>query len=151
MTRLREKMTRRVVMRRVMNCDVRTNVNGQIAIEFILMISMAFLLGVLYLATSSELVFRFSEDQRLAVLNDVGYTVQDELILATTVEDGYSRNFTLPEKADRFPYTITNDATSITLVSGTLTITYDIPTITGAFVKGSNRIVKTNTGLGVNS
>lgn len=122
---------------------------GQVVIEFMILICIAVLLGVVYLGIGNELLHDTSEQQRVEALNALGYTIQDEIILATTVEDGYRRTLTLPDKADRFVYNITNDETTVTLSSGEVTIVYDIPRIDGTFVQGGNLISK-NGGIMVN-
>jgi hypothetical protein len=119
--------------------------HGQLAIEFVIMMGIAVIIGVLFLASANELFGRVSEEQRIESLNDVGYTIQDEVILALTVEDGYMRSFTIPQTADRFAYTINSTATGVTLTSGPVTITYPIPPVTGQFHKGINTIEKSGT------
>jgi hypothetical protein len=115
---------------------------GQIIIEFLIVVCLAAFVGIVYLNVGNTLLRDTSEEQRLAALNNVGYTLQDELILATTVEDGYRRAITIPEKADRFSYTLSNDDSTVTLVSGSVRLNYDIPPINGTFHKGSNIIAK---------
>jgi hypothetical protein len=117
---------------------------AQIAIEFIIIMAMAIIIGMLFLASAADLFTRESEKQRITALNDVGYRIQDELILATTVTDGYERTFTVPSRADRFTYTVVSDAEAITLHSGSVIITYSLPAYTGSVQKGSNTITKIN-------
>ena len=110
--------------------------------EFMILLAMAILLGSMYLAVTGQLFFATSEEQRVTALNDIGYMVQDELMLAATLDDGYARNFTIPLKADRFTYNLTNDATSLTLTSGVATVTYPLPQIAGNLAQGRNAISK---------
>ena len=121
---------------------------GQFIMEFMILLAMAILLGSMYLAVTGQLFFSTSEEQRVSALNDVGYTVQDELMLAESVDDGYVRNFTIPSTADRFTFTISNDATSVTLVSGIASVTYPLPRINGTLAIGRNSVAK-NGGLTV--
>ena len=86
-----------------------------------------------------------SEEQRILALNDVGYMIQDEIILATLVEDGYTRTILVPERADRFSYEVSSTPVSVVLTSGKVTMTYLIPNITGSVSKGHNTITKTGT------
>lgn len=115
---------------------------GQIIIEFVIIIAIAMLIGVVYLAVSSSILSSKTEEQRIIALNDVGYTVQDELMLAGTVQDGYQRAFTIPQKAGRFSYALSNDDTTLTLVSGSDTLTYPLPKINGTLVQGKNVVFK---------
>lgn len=115
---------------------------GQFVFEFIMMVVMALFLSVMYLSVTTDLFTETSEQQRLQALNDVGFKIQDEIILAEIVEDGYVRNFTIPEKADRFTYTLTNDNDTLTLTSGQVIVTYSTPLISGSFQKGYNVLKK---------
>lgn len=118
---------------------------GQFAMEFIMMLAMAILIGMTFLVAAAGVLTDRSEEQRIAALNDVGYALQDEVILATTVSDGYRRTVVVPEQADRFTYTLSAGQTWVTLSSGSTTITYQLPPVTGAFQKGENTIAKDGT------
>ena len=122
---------------------------AQLAIEFVIIVAMAFIIGALFLTSAADIFQRMSDRQRVAALNDVGYRIQDEVILATVVQDGYERTFTVPAKADRFTYGIDSQATRITLTSGTVAISYGIPEIDGAVAKGTNTITKGADGVTV--
>ena len=116
--------------------------SAQIFFEFLIMLVVMLFIGMVYLATTRQLFIDVSEEQRATALSDVGYTIQDELIAAMGVEDGYHRVFTVPEKADRFSYTLTSDATSVSLTSGSMTMTFDLPVYVGNISKGMNAITK---------
>ena len=115
---------------------------AQIIVEFLVIIAAALFIGVLYLATANNLFTGIGDQQRVIALNDIGYNIQDEIILSMMVDDGYQRTFTLPNLAGPFPYTIQNDQTTVTLTSGSVTITYDLPQITGSFHIGKNTVTK---------
>jgi hypothetical protein len=111
---------------------------AQIVLEFLLIISLAVIIGVMYIAVGTHIFVDVNEQQRVAALNDVGYLIQDEVVLAASVEDGYTRTFVLPQKADRFTYTITNSNTSVTLASADVTLSYPLPMLSGNLVMGAN-------------
>jgi len=117
-------------------------VRGQIAVEFIIMFAFAAIIGLLFLLSAYSLLAGVNEDQRRTAIDEVGYAIQDEIILATTVQDGYHRTFLVPERADRFVYTLASTSTAVTLTSGTIIITYEHPEITGQIEKGRNTIEK---------
>jgi hypothetical protein len=117
---------------------------GQTTIEFVVMVSFAMVIGVVFLASAWGLFIDTSERERLAAVNDIGYAIQDEMILAATVTEGYARAIVIPEKAGRFTYALSNTPDSVTISSGRTTITYPIPNVTGTFVKGRN--IVTNDG-----
>lgn len=110
-----------------------------------MMIAFAIMIGGVFLASAGRLLLDKSEEQRTAAMNDVGYLIQDEIILASTVSDGYQRTFVLPQRADRFEYSITSFSTAVTITSGKTKITYPIPEISGSIQKGPNTIVKQGT------
>lgn len=117
---------------------------AQLAVEFIILVAMALIIGALFLASAIELFASASDRQRVAALNDVGYRIQDEIILALEVTSGYERTLTLPGLADRFTYEIDSQPTRVTLTSGSVAISYSHPEITGAFAKGENTITRNN-------
>jgi hypothetical protein len=115
---------------------------GQVVLEFLLMVAIALIIGVVYLSVGTRMLVDTSEQQRIDALDDVGYSVQDEIILATQVADGYKRSFVIPDRADRFTYTMSNSENSLTLASGPTTLVYYLPNITGTFQKGQNVVRK---------
>ena len=115
---------------------------GQMAIEFIMMMAAAIIVGSLFLYSAYGLLADRTEEERITALNDLGYAIQDELILAQTVSDGYERTFTVPTLAGRFTYALTSLPGAVTLQSGRTTITYPTPAFTGVIAKGANTIAK---------
>ena len=115
---------------------------GQFIMEFMILLAVAILLGATYLVFTNELFSSTSEHQRLVALDDIGYMIQDEIMLAESVEDGYERTITISQLADRFAYSLTNTETALTLSSGTLSVTYTLPAITGQLQKGRNVLQK---------
>ncbi len=115
---------------------------GQIAVEFVILFAFATIIGLLFLLSAYTLFSGVNDEQRRTAVDEVGYAIQDEIILATTVQDGYQRTFLIPERADRFAYTLTSGQTAFTLTSGAIIITYPHPPITGQVEKGRNLIAK---------
>lgn len=118
---------------------------GQAALEFIMMMALALSVGALFLFVALESITRTAQRERTAALDDVGYMLQDEVVLATTVQDGYSRTITVPQLAGRFTYAVSSAPNAVTLSSGDVTITYPIPNVTGGFAKGTNTLRKRGT------
>jgi len=116
--------------------------DGQTALEFVIAIAVALIFGALFLAVANALLSGSAEQERYAALNRIGYTLQDELILASYVSDGYIRRFDMPERAGRFTYTLTSSTNAVTLRSGSTVITYPLPNATGTFSMGVNEIRK---------
>ncbi|MBN2458664.1 hypothetical protein JXB28_00105 [Candidatus Woesearchaeota archaeon] len=90
---------------------------SQIATEFMLMVGLAMVVVFVFLAVSYSLIIDYSEEKNMNKLMDFGYSIQNELILASEVEPGYQRIITLPEKIGSTSY-------SITIVNNDLVIPY---------------------------
>jgi len=114
---------------------------GQIAIEFALMMALAFVFFAVAAFIVGEMVARFATQRSIAALQDETAVIQQELLLATTVEEGYQRRITLPATLDGKPYNITTAETTLTLTFADGT-NYNraIPPIVGGFAPGQNRI-----------
>lgn len=98
------------------------------------------ILMVLLLLIGANYTIEHVEHQRQQVLLSLGYTLQDELILATTVNEGYEHDIDLPQQLGRFHYEIETTIDSFTLTSGSQAYLFLTPNMTGAFSKGTNTI-----------
>jgi len=116
---------------------------AQFAIEFSMMIALAMvallvLAGVLYFMT-----YDYSEDRNIRRLTDLGYSLQNELILANQVEDGYERIVVLPDKVESAQYSISKVNNDLVITYRSAELLFPVPqNITGAFQKGTNTIHK---------
>jgi hypothetical protein len=115
---------------------------AQFIIEFLILLVFAVLVGTIYLFLTGALASDEGARQHLLAVDDLGYRIQDELLLAATMRDGYERMFVLPPSVSRFTYSVTSDGTSITLHSGRIERTYPTPTFSGTFALGNNTISK---------
>jgi len=84
------------------------------------------------------------EDQVYAELKDFGFKMQRELILASEVHEGYSRNIYLPEFIGKIEYTITNSNRVLIITSGDIDFPFPIPNTNGIMIKGNNTIRNIN-------
>lgn len=123
--------------------DIFRSRKAQFAIEFSLMIALAMvallvLAGVLYFMT-----YDYSEERNIRRLTDLGYSLQNELILANQVEDGYERVVILPEKVESAAYTINKTNNDLVITYKGSELLFPVPqNITGTFQKGTNTIHK---------
>lgn len=106
------------------------------------MTAMAFITATVFLISIYGLISDAAEEERLAAINQIAYAIQDEIILATEVEDGYERDFYIPNRAGQFVFTLEGTESSITITSGQLKQSYTIPTIDGVVKIGTNRVRK---------
>ena len=118
------------------------NAKSQVALEFLIFSGIAFILVIVLTAISANQIkglFNYKED---ILVKDLALKVQGELNLAAMVEDGYTREFEVPDKLDNIDY-------SIFIVNGTLFVQsknslyiVSIPSIIGNISIGTNVINK---------
>ncbi|MBU1198350.1 MAG: hypothetical protein KKF46_08760 [Nanoarchaeota archaeon] len=117
---------------------------AQVATEFMIMIGLSMIIimvlaGVLYVLTHD-----YSEQRNINRLTDLGYSLQNEIILASEVELGYERNISIPSEIEDLDYTITTLNNDIIITYRRTELLFPIPNITGTLQKGINTIRKTD-------
>lgn len=80
--------------------------NAQFAIEFIVLIAFMFLIFVGVIAVVTSKVIEAKENERQHIAEDIAALAKNEIDLARSVSDGYSRTFNLPNKIEGNSYTI---------------------------------------------
>ena len=80
--------------------------NAQFAIEFIVLIAFMFLIFVGVIAVVTTKIIEAKENERQGIAEDIATLVKNEIDLARSVSDGYSRTFNLPNKIEGNSYTI---------------------------------------------
>lgn len=79
---------------------------AQASIEFIILIGFLFFVFILFTLLITALFTSFQEDRELKVLVDLGDVIESEIDLGLRGQEGYTRDFKLPEKLDGKDYTI---------------------------------------------
>ncbi len=126
---------------------------SQVATEFMLMVSLAIvvimaLMGVLY-----YLFTNYSEDKNLKRLSDLGYSLQNEFILAAQVEPGYERNINLPADVEGTNYSIKISGNDIVLTyragdaKKRTDLLFSIPNVTGSITTTGVHSIKTTASV----
>jgi len=118
------------------------NIKSQSAMEFLILIGLAFLATILFVTISVNEIKEFKSQKDFFLIKDLALKLQKEVSIAATVEDGYERNFDLPNKLESTDYFITTKNTSITVNSSGTVFSVTIPIIIGNFTKGNNKIEK---------
>jgi uncharacterized protein (UPF0333 family) len=114
---------------------------GQVAVEFSFMVMLALIFFVVALVIVGFYIEKSASEQGVAALQDEGAKVQQELLLAAAVEDGYQRTLTLPATLGGLQYTVSNTPTMLTLTLHDGTVyNREIPQVAGSIVKGQNRL-----------
>ena len=122
---------------------------GQIGIEFILLIILAIVILMTGLIVINSLTTSKIDEKTYNELDDLGLSIQRELILITELEDGFRRTLNVPVKVNGRTYTIITNNTSPSV--GYLLINYldteiyyAIPALNGTLKLGNNYITKHN-------
>jgi hypothetical protein len=131
------------------------NKRAQIAIEFLLMIAIAF--GVIFTLLLSALAISKSntETESYYTMEDIGNSLQQEFLLAAELEDGYTRKISLPSTLNGLRYNVTigqfnNSYHYMILSYDAAELYYLIPPVNGTLVLGNNILVKNNNTLKLN-
>ena len=120
------------------------HIRAQIAIEFIFLVSVAFIMLLIFLKAVGDQADELNEKKEFILVKDLAYKIQYEINMATQVKSGYNRTFFIPEKLDNNDYTITKVGNKITIGLKNSEFTITIPEINGDIKEGNNTI--TNTG-----
>jgi hypothetical protein len=79
---------------------------AQFAIEFIVLIAFMFLVFVGFIAVITSKIIEAKENERQKIAEDIATLARNEIYLAKSASNGYSRNFKLPAKVEGNSYTI---------------------------------------------
>ncbi len=117
------------------------HIRAQIAIEFILLVSVTFIMLLIFLKAVGDQADELNEKKEFILVKDLAYKIQYEINMATQVKSGYNRTFFIPEKLDNKDYTITKTENKITISLKNSEFTITIPEINGNIKNGSNTII----------
>ena len=119
--------------------------------EFFTLTGLAFLAVIIFVAASASEVKDFTNQKKFFLIKDLTLRLQKEAGLAASVEDGYERRFSLPDKLDStVDYFITTKNNTITVNSSNTVFSVAMPSIKGNFTKGSNKIEKISGEIYIN-
>jgi hypothetical protein len=79
---------------------------SQFSIEFAVLIAFMFLVFVAFIGVITSKVVESKENVRLKIAEDIATLARNEIELARSASDGYTRNFQLPVKISGNSYTI---------------------------------------------
>ncbi len=113
--------------------------------EFVFLVGVAFMVMLVFVSsTRSEFSDLRSKEER-SLVKDLAFMVQHELIIASNVQDGYTRIFEVPLKLDdNINYNIQIINNSLVAFTDEYETVLNIPSIVGDIQKGNNTINKTN-------
>lgn len=116
------------------------------------MTGLAFIAVIFFVGISANEVKEFRNQKEFFLIKDLALKLQKEIFIAASVEDGYVRSFTLPDKLDSIvDYSTINTNSSITVNSSKTVFFVRVPMIYGKnFTKGSNKIEKISGKIYIN-
>lgn len=132
--------------------------NGQIAMEFLLTIAMAFFVILTLLISILVISERNTKMKTYQKMDDLGKALQQEFLLASQLEDGYTRRINLPMTLNGLEYTAivgssnytTTNSSYLLFTFSSTELFYAIPSVTGTIHLGNNILVKNNNTLRIN-
>lgn len=115
---------------------------AQLAIEFVFLVSVAFLILIVYTASARSDMARAESVKEHALVKDMGYSLQSEVSMVSALEDGYIRGFSIPATLDGIPYNITILNTTLIVNTSNYEHSLPVPSVLGNLTPGANEIKK---------
>ena len=125
---------------------------SQSAVEFIVLASFMLLAVVGFFAVTSSKVLEAKEEGNRKIAEDIADFAYHEIEIAKSVNDGYTRNFYMPETVNGVDYSIniTDNRELIVNYLGHEHIRFLPSNATGNITKGNNKISKYNGVIFIN-
>lgn len=117
---------------------------SQVSMEFFILVGTALLMVILFSSVSLDHLKDFENQREQNLIKDMALKLQTEIYLAATSEEGYKRQFEIPEKLEdiiNYSVVIKNNNSLIVYTSKSL-FTVSVPQIDGSISKGTNNISK---------
>ena len=128
------------------------NIKSQSAIEFMIILgTVMFFFTLLFISLNDRISDKVKEKNNLAI-KEIALTVQDEIAFAYKSENGYQRNFQIPDLANSKEYflNITDGSIYVITDDKNEAISLPLPSINGNAKKGNNIIKKNESGIFLN-
>ena len=116
-----------------------------------MIIGIALAILVLVVALSANEVQDLRNEKEFTSVKDLAYAMRTEVIAASEVQDGYSRNFILPSDLDGKQYNITVQFRTLTVSTDKLMYSLRVVDLNGTFKPGQNSIRKAGGNIYVNT
>ncbi|MCF7871938.1 hypothetical protein K9L97_02795 [Candidatus Woesearchaeota archaeon] len=122
---------------------------AQIALEFILLSILGFFILFTTIIALGSFSAQKTQEKIMIEAEDLGRSIQQELLIAADLQDGYQRTINIPEQIEDKKIQITTGTTTIdtgyfTFTLDQIELYYETPKITGTLKTGDNQITKTN-------
>lgn len=117
---------------------------SQVAAEFLLLSGLALVAAIVFISISLSQTKTLQDTKEFLLIKDIALKIQSEISIASNAEDGYSREFELPEKILFKEYNTSTVNNTLTIWTNTTVHSVRVLDVTGNFKKKSNTITKTN-------
>ena len=112
--------------------------------EFMLLSGVALIAAIVFVSISLNQIKGLYATKESLLAKDVALKIQSEISIASNAEDGYSRDFELPEKINNRDYNISIINNTLAVWTSATPYVVGILDAEGDLEKGSNTIRKTN-------
>ena len=123
---------------------------AQVSAEFFVFLGLAFLIAIAFELASLDQLNEFRIQKENEAIKDLALKLQQELIVSSTVEDGYVRAFQIPDNIENINYSLSTQNSTITVKSKNSLYIVSIPKVVGNVSKGTNKINKTGGVIYIN-
>src|SRR3989344_3893912 len=120
------------------------HLKAQMSAEFFVFVGLAVLIAIAFEIISLGQLNDFRLQKENEAVKDLALKLQQELLVASTVEDGYVRTFQIPDNIENINYSLSTQNSTITVKSKNAFYIVSIPRAIGRVGKGANTINKTN-------
>jgi hypothetical protein len=122
---------------------LRLHNNGQVSEEFVAFVGIGFLMAIIVMMVIfNEQQNKFRE-RDISETRELAIKIEEEIIIAATVENGFARNFSLPSTLPSGKgYGIVENSSYVRIVAETSEWEVRVPKYNGSIQKGQNTICK---------
>ena len=129
------------------------NHKSQSAIEFMTLIGVVLFFFLMLILAFQQNIAEKTYEKRNQAVQELAFSVQNEIAIASAATDGYEREFEIPQNILNADYTInlTDNSVFLLTADGKHGLSLPVQNVTGDIVKGMNTIKKINGGVFLNS
>ena len=113
---------------------------AQIIFEFVMFTLLAVFLVLVLIGLAFRISSSIVDNQGLKEINDLAQSIQEELILAWQVSEGYHRELFIPSRLQRGEFTMSNSDELLLFTYNDISLSLPIPPVNGTLHKGYNTI-----------
>jgi hypothetical protein len=127
-----------------------SKMKAQVSMEFFIFSGLALIMAIALSLNSISQIKDFNRQRENDAIKDLALRMQREAFIASYVEDGYYRQFHIPDEVSGYNFSVVTSNKSISVISKNSFYLVNIPFITGNMTNGTNTINRTNGVIYVN-